>query len=197
MTTLYIKSGPRAGEKVEVTGDLVIGREGADLTIDDGELSRRHAVVRSVADGLEVEDLGSKNGTFVDGRLIDGPALVAEGAQLKLGATVLEVRLVSEATRLSPVDPSVGVPGTPADATRPRASPGVQAPLPAPGSPAAAVAGVGVASPAGPSGVPVGEFRPPGQRPRGLATRSWVPVVLSFGTAIVTAIALVVYFATR
>ena len=42
---------------------------------------------------------------------------------------------------------------------------------------------------------PIGEFRPPTHRSqRGLASRSWVPVALSFGTALLVAIALVIYF---
>jgi hypothetical protein len=46
--------------------------------------------------------------------------------------------------------------------------------------------------------MPVGEFRPPRERhDRGLASRSWVPVFASFGTAILTAAGLVVYFGTR
>jgi hypothetical protein len=46
--------------------------------------------------------------------------------------------------------------------------------------------------------VPVGEFHPPTRRRgRGLASRSWVPVVLSFGTVVLTAVALVIYFAAR
>jgi hypothetical protein len=42
---------------------------------------------------------------------------------------------------------------------------------------------------------PIGEFRPPRHRTQhGLASRSWVPVALSFGTALLVAIALVIYF---
>ena len=42
---------------------------------------------------------------------------------------------------------------------------------------------------------PIGEFHPPTQRrQKGLASRSWVPVALSFGTVIIVAIALVIYF---
>ncbi len=42
---------------------------------------------------------------------------------------------------------------------------------------------------------PIGEFRPPDHRSqRGLASRSWIPVALSFGTALLVAIALVIYF---
>ena len=48
----------------------MIGREGADLTIADDEVSRRHTLVRPVERGVVVEDLGSTNGTFVNGEQI-------------------------------------------------------------------------------------------------------------------------------
>ena len=66
MASLWVISGSRAGESVGVTGELVIGRENADLTIDDAEVSRRHVAVRLEGGQLEVEDLGSANGTFVE-----------------------------------------------------------------------------------------------------------------------------------
>ena len=67
MASLRITNGPRSGETVAVVDELVIGRENADLVLEDTEISRRHAVVRWRALALEIEDLGSSNGTFVDG----------------------------------------------------------------------------------------------------------------------------------
>ena len=72
---LVVKDGPLAGRRFDVAGELSIGREGADITIDDGEVSRRHARVRAVGDGLEVVDEGSVNGTYVNGARVDGRAL--------------------------------------------------------------------------------------------------------------------------
>ncbi len=181
-------SGPLAGTTVEVKDEVVIGRTGAGLTLDDEQVSRRHAVVRRVGGALEIEDLGSSNGTFVDGARISTPTLLGGGAKLRVGVTELVVQgVLAQATRVSPLpDPQAtrvaGVTERDPDLTVARAV--VTSP---PG---------GVASP-GPVR-PVGEFRPPvRQRRSGLASRSWVPVVLSFGTVIVTAIALVVYFAAR
>ena len=68
---LIFTKGPRTGQRLEPEGELVIGREGAAVTIEDSELSRRHAAVRPVEGGIEIEDLGSLNGTFVNGRRID------------------------------------------------------------------------------------------------------------------------------
>lgn len=88
---LVITQGPLAGRRIDLEGELVIGREGATLTIEDSELSRRHAAVRPVADGYEVEDLGSLNGTYVNGRRIDGPTRLTGGDAIKLGQSVLEL----------------------------------------------------------------------------------------------------------
>jgi hypothetical protein len=82
-------------EIVEVRGErFVIGREvgEVDLPLDDEEVSRRHAALRELPDGrLEIEDLGSRNGTSVDGQRISGPVTLSGGEQLKLGATLIAV----------------------------------------------------------------------------------------------------------
>ena len=92
MASLWVMSGPLAGQSVGVTGELVIGRENADLTIDDAEVSRRHVSVRLEGGQLEVKDLGSANGTFVNGSRIDGPVKVGGGAKIRIGQTEFEVR---------------------------------------------------------------------------------------------------------
>jgi len=72
---IVIKEGPLGGQRVELESELVIGREDASLTVEDPELSRRHAVIRPIEDGVEIEDLGSLNGTFVNDRRTAGLAL--------------------------------------------------------------------------------------------------------------------------
>ncbi|HEY4829794.1 MAG TPA: FHA domain-containing protein [Solirubrobacteraceae bacterium] len=196
MARLRVVSGPAAGQTVDIEGEIVIGREDTDLAIDDGEMSRRHAVVRRHANRLQVEDLGSTNGTFVDGTRIAEPTLLGGGAEIKVGTTVLVVEgvlPVSEAggdvaaprnvTRISPVISDAGT--APANAAS-----SVPIPLTAPA--AAAPAAPPLAAPT----QAVGEFRPPerSRKQPGLASRSWVPVALSFGTVIIVAVALVIYF---
>jgi pSer/pThr/pTyr-binding forkhead associated (FHA) protein len=115
---LVVTQGPLSGRRIELEGELVIGREGATLTIEDSELSRRHAAVRPVAGGYEVEDLGSLNGTYVNGRRIDGKASLVGGDAIKLGQTVLELEAarasatVASATPLAPA-PAVAAPSEP------------------------------------------------------------------------------------
>ena len=87
MAILRITSRPAYGQIVECERELVIGRADADVVVDDAEISGRHAVVRPLPDGIEVEDLGSLNGTFVDDERITGPTKLTPGSTLKLGVT--------------------------------------------------------------------------------------------------------------
>jgi predicted component of type VI protein secretion system len=91
--TLTVISGPAAGSEVEVERELIIGRRDADLAIPDEELSRRHAAVRPVETGVVVEDLGSLNGTFVDGARIDAPVTLTADATLRVGISEMSLRL--------------------------------------------------------------------------------------------------------
>ena len=69
---------------------MVIGREEADITIEDEEISRRHAEVRQMGDGLEIEDLGSTNGTFVNGERVEGSRSLSGGDVVRVGRSELE-----------------------------------------------------------------------------------------------------------
>jgi pSer/pThr/pTyr-binding forkhead associated (FHA) protein len=96
---LEIVEGPEAGRRIPVTGELVLGRDpgpGVALLQDD-LLSRRHVRLTPLEDGLRVEDLDSRNGTFVDGDQVFGPAHLAEGGQLLLGVTVFQLETAPEA----------------------------------------------------------------------------------------------------
>jgi hypothetical protein len=207
LSSLRIIAGPLEGETIEVDRKLVFGRYETDVVIDDPELSRRHLEIRPDGDGLIVEDLASTNGTLVDEHPISAPTSVGHGSKVKFGATVIEVQIVVDggATRLS------SVPGDP-DATRLRsvaveASESIAAASATPPAPPAAprtvdpVARAAHQSSPAPSGASLkefGAFSPPAaRRGGGLASRSWVPVALSYGTVILTAIALVIYFAQR
>lgn len=90
-----VVDGPAAGASAAPSGArLRIGRAGdADLVIADPAVSARHAELRRLPDGgVEVVDLGSRNGTVLDGRPVLGRARVPPGALLELGATRLRLR---------------------------------------------------------------------------------------------------------
>lgn len=102
MRGVVFTSGPLAGRQVEVTAMLVLGRQAPDLPIDDPEVSRRHAALRPADDGLEIEDLGSLNGTWVNGTRIQGAVRLEAGDRVQLGDTSFEVRMgLAEATVVS------------------------------------------------------------------------------------------------
>jgi len=64
--------------------ELVLGRsEGCDVTIADGSVSRLHARLVADAEGIYVEDLGSANGTFVDGERTRGRVRLSHGQQVR------------------------------------------------------------------------------------------------------------------
>jgi diguanylate cyclase (GGDEF)-like protein len=70
---------------LETGKELVIGRrEDADVQVRDDGVSRRHASVKVVGEGAEIKDLGSANGTFVDGERVTESRLV-DGSRLTIG----------------------------------------------------------------------------------------------------------------
>jgi hypothetical protein len=98
VATLRVISGPAAGTVVEIDGEVVVGREGTHLAIEDSELSRKHVVLRPAGDGVEVEDLRSTNGTVVDGRRLEGRTTVRENATIEIGGSRLAVELAPPAS---------------------------------------------------------------------------------------------------
>ena len=102
---LVFSEGPLAGQRVEVDAELVLGREDASLTIDDEEISRRHAVIRPTDGGVEIEDLGSTNGTYVNAVRIEGPTRLAGGDTVKLGRSVLQVESARAAATVAAAVP--------------------------------------------------------------------------------------------
>jgi MFS family permease len=88
---LIVENGPLAGKRIPVVGSLSVGRQGKGLRIDDPEISRVHAVLRAVDGAYEIVDLGSRNGTFVNGEPIEGPRRLANGDLVRLGQTSLRV----------------------------------------------------------------------------------------------------------
>ena len=77
----------------ELVGDaLDIGRSThCDITIADRFLSRRHARLTRNGDNWQIDDLGSRNGTFINGRRIDQPATIKVGDSIALSASVINV----------------------------------------------------------------------------------------------------------
>jgi hypothetical protein len=122
--TLVIREGDGAGGEHPLDGEVILGREPGvpGLLLDDPGVSRRHAAVRERAGAITVEDLGSSNGTFVNGRRIAGEVELADGDEVQLGGTVISVHGADAATALlgGAAPPTAAHPG-PAPAPPPRA----------------------------------------------------------------------------
>ena len=90
---ITVTTGKYAGKVVELTQDeLVIGRTApADLILLHPEISRRHARLVHQQGQYILEDLGSSNGTFLNGQPVRGPQVLADGDEFQLGN---EIRLV-------------------------------------------------------------------------------------------------------
>src|SRR3954470_21732981 len=107
--TLRLVEGPDAGRTLSLSASGIVGRDsGTEFAIADTELSRRHA--RLVVEGgdVTIEDLGSTNGTFVNGRPVAGPQRLEPGDRIGLGSTVMG--LVADAEPPGPA-PAPAPPG--------------------------------------------------------------------------------------
>jgi len=77
-------------------GDSLIGRDReAVVWIDDESVSRRHARVSIGEEGASIEDLGSKNGTYVGGEKIRGPVRLTDRGVVRIGPATLTLRVLS------------------------------------------------------------------------------------------------------
>ena len=178
---IEVTDGPARGEQQELEKELVIGRsaEGFGALKGDPEISRRHAQISRTDEGrLYISDLGSTNGTFVNGNKIEGSAWLSPGDVVKLGQSTMKVgggAADAGATRIgqsptsaptragqSPGATGAAAGGGPPPPGGPPASgtpPVVPAPVPTP-SP-----GPSSAPPSGGPGGPGPGAPPPGQRP--------------------------------
>ena len=79
-----------------VGGENVLGRSrSATVCVDDGSISRRHAVIRVTGTEATIEDCGSKNGTFVGGRRVGEAHPLAGGDRIRLGKVQLRFHVDS------------------------------------------------------------------------------------------------------
>ncbi len=122
---LRVTEGNARGTEIEVEDEFLIGRqeEGAGTLGDDIEISRRHARIRrEPPHGCTIEDLGSTNGTFVNGRRITGPEPLSVGDCVRVGETTLVVQFSTDPTPVpteAPVAPPPAAESPPPSAETP------------------------------------------------------------------------------
>jgi two-component system, cell cycle response regulator len=84
--SLVVLAGPRVGTMVRIDADVVIGRSlRAELCLDDDGVSRHHARIRLIDGAAWLEDLKSRNGTFVNGLRVASPVLLHDGDKVHVG----------------------------------------------------------------------------------------------------------------
>jgi pSer/pThr/pTyr-binding forkhead associated (FHA) protein len=94
---LEIVEGDDAGRQTPLDGSIEVGREASiGLPLDDEQASRRHARVSAQGDHAVVEDLGSTNGTYLNGQPIEGQRTLRPGDRLRVGLTVFELRTAAD-----------------------------------------------------------------------------------------------------
>jgi predicted component of type VI protein secretion system len=88
---LVIRQGPKPNQTFELDKEVYsIGREvGNELVVEDAQVSRRHARLTQQGNSYLLEDLGSTNGTFVNGSRVTAPVLLANGDLIGLADTVV------------------------------------------------------------------------------------------------------------
>jgi hypothetical protein len=187
----FQESTPVPGRRYAVADGATVGRGSADIVLADPQVSRVHA--RLVVDGaaVSVEDLGSRNGTFVNETRIQAATALREGDTLRMGDTVW--RFFTD----TPVEaPGMSEPADRAARNAVAADLGVRrgdvpAPDPIP-------SGVRVALMPDAPGEP--SFAEPRRRPRRRvrsAARSTTATLLSYAVIVATAVAVVLYLALR
>jgi predicted Ser/Thr protein kinase len=122
---LVITAGTAIGRRIALSDELVIGRTvtGDGRLSDDREASRRHArIVRDATGQLTIEDLGSANGTLVNGELVRGRRALKVGDSIRIGTTTLRLTAGRDEPLAAPAAPAgpASAPPRPAPA-QPRA----------------------------------------------------------------------------
>jgi len=113
---LILSNSKTSPTEYELTkSETIIGRDpDVDITISSPAVSRRHARLTRDGDAYMIEDLGSSNGTFINGQRVNEKRLLASGDQIRLGQAIAldysAPQRDAQATVVSqPPDPAAGV----------------------------------------------------------------------------------------
>lgn len=132
---LVVRRGPQPNQVYELNKDVItVGRDIAnDIVINDPEVSRHHMRLTRGAGGFTLEDLGSTNGTFINGQRLTGAKPLNPGDLIALGETVtLAYEVVAAAPSRLPAEPVQPPPAVSSPYVPPSAAPVQPRPQPAP-----------------------------------------------------------------
>lgn len=145
---LVMRIGPAPGKVFALTAaEVVLGRDiNNEIVINDAEISRRHTRLVMQENGYAVEDLGSTNGTFVNGTRIPGPQALEPGQTIRLGENVTfsyeivgfdaDATIASGSEQATPETPPVQPAASPPAQAQPAAPPPAQPSYASPAAPA-------------------------------------------------------------
>ena len=107
---LIAQEGPLKGQRWSISRALVLGRDhSCDVAIADRQVSRYHARLTPTAEGIILEDMGSKNGTHRNGEVLSGPVVLMDGDAIQVSLAQEFTFLTSDSTM--PLGESAGKPG--------------------------------------------------------------------------------------
>ncbi|MBI5953350.1 MAG: FHA domain-containing protein [Chloroflexi bacterium] len=95
LAMLWVKEGRRRGKTYNVYNGMIVGRKGSGLVLDERNVSSIHAKFKMEGDNFVVWDLGSSNGTYVNGKKIREATILDENDLVKIGDTVFVVKLLT------------------------------------------------------------------------------------------------------
>jgi len=96
---LVAEGGPLDGQRWSLHRAMVLGRApGCDIVIPDRQVSRRHARITQTPDGFLLEDLSSKNGTYLNGRRVTQPTVLRDGDEVQIALAQKFLFISSDAT---------------------------------------------------------------------------------------------------
>src|ERR1700733_14457638 len=100
---LRVVDGPDRGLEIELPAiGVVIGTErGCDLALTDSFVSRRHCSITPTPMGFAITDLGSRNGTVIDGVAV-GKVVAPPGVALRIGKTLVQLMPADEVVAIPP-----------------------------------------------------------------------------------------------
>ena len=96
---LIAQNGPLIGQRWGIKTEIHVGRDPeCEIVVPDRQVSRIHARFNLTKNGVLLEDLGSKNGTFVNGKLLESPSILEEGDIIQIALVQSFFFLSSDAT---------------------------------------------------------------------------------------------------
>ena len=96
---LIAQEGPLKGSRWQLSQTIMLGREATcDVAIVDRQISRFHARLTPTSEGVILEDLGSKNGTYLNSALLSAPVVLQDGDVLSVAMAQQFMFIVSDAT---------------------------------------------------------------------------------------------------